>query len=196
MMLLGDVHAEANWLLRVLENILSITRISGTARIRKEEEAAEEVVSEAVQKFRRRFPDVTVKVRVPNTLLFVPMDAILIEQVLINLMENAAKHASNMTQIEVSVTQEDEAAHFYVADDGDGIPKELLPIIFDGMIHSGETDTTARNMGIGLSVCKAIVIAHQGRIYAKNLKKGGAQFCFSLPLEEKKNEDSGESADY
>lgn len=196
MMLLGDVRDEANWLLRVVENILSITRIGGTAQIRKEPEAAEEVVSEAVQKFRRHYPTAAVKVRVPNALLFVPMDAVLIEQVLINLMENAVKHAVHMTQIEVSVTQEDDRAYFYVTDNGDGIPKALLPVIFDGMLNSAETDTTSRNMGIGLSVCRAIVLAHQGKIFASNLKKGGAQFCFALPLEEEHHENSGESADY
>lgn len=195
MLLLGDVHDEANWLLRVVENILSITRIGGTAQIRKEPEAAEEVVSEAVQKFRRHFPDTTVKVRVPDALLFVPMDAILIEQVLINLMENAVKHASGMTQIEVSVTKEDGSAKFSVTDNGTGIPKDQLPVIFDGMFHSEEQDTTGRNMGIGLSVCKAIVSAHHGKITAKNLKKGGAQFCFTLPLEDTKHENTGESAD-
>lgn len=194
-LLLTDVHEEANWLLRVVENILSVTRIGGSAQIRKEPEVAEEVVSEAVQKFRRRYPDATVKVRVPNALLFVPMDAVLIEQVLINLMENAVKHAEHMTQIEVSVTQEDGFARFYVTDDGDGIRKDLLPVIFDGMIYSEETDTTSRNMGIGLSVCKAIVVAHHGSIRAKNLKNGGAQFRFSLPLEEDSHEDSGEDSD-
>lgn len=195
MVLLGDVRDEANWLLRVVENILSITRMGGTAKISKEEEAAEEVVSEAVQKFRRRYPGANVKVRVPNTLLFVPMDAVLIEQVLINLMENAVKHAVNMTQIEVTVTQDGENASFSVSDDGEGIPKELLPVVFDGMIHSEETDSASRNMGIGLSVCKAIVIAHQGKITAKNMKKGGAQFTFTLPLEEENYENPGESAD-
>lgn len=195
MVLLGDVRDEANWLLRVVENLLSITRMGGTAQISKEPEAAEEVVGEAVQKFRRRFADANVKVRVPNTLLFVPMDAVLIEQVLINLMENAVKHAANMTQIEVSVTQEGENACFYVTDDGDGIDPALLPELFDGLFHAEEPDTASRNMGIGLSVCKAIVTAHGGKITAKNLKKGGAQFCFVLPLEEETYEDPGENSD-
>lgn len=195
MTLLSDVRDEANWLLRVVENILSITRMGDEAQIAKEYEAAEEVVGEAVQKFRRHYPNALVKVRVPNTLLLVQMDAILIEQVLINLMENAVKHAANMTQIEVSVAHKDAAAHFYVTDDGDGVPKHLLPVIFDGMVHTDNTDSASRNMGIGLSVCKALVEAHHGKISAVNLKKGGAQFCFTLPLEEQAYENSGESVD-
>lgn len=195
LLLLGDVHDEANWLLRVVENILSVTRIGGTARIRKEPEAAEEVVSEAVQKFRRHFPDASVRVRVPKALFFVPMDAVLIEQVLNNLMENAVRHAAGMTQVEVAVTKEDGFAKFSVTDDGAGIPKELLPVIFDGMLNAETQDSAGHNMGIGLSVCKAIVTAHQGKIYAKNLKKGGAQFCFTLPLEDTDYEDPGEDTD-
>ena len=187
--LLTDIHEEANWLLRVVENLLSVTRIGGTAQIRKENEVAEEVISEAVQKFRRHFPNAAVKVRVPEEMLFVPMDAMLIEQVLNNLMENAVRHAEGMTQIEVTVTKEEDFARFYVTDDGKGISKALLPVIFDGTVHTSGTDTVGRNMGIGLSVCKSIVTAHQGTISAKNIKKGGAQFCFALPLEGQTYED-------
>ena len=182
--LLTDIHEEADWLLRVVENILSVTRIGGAAQIRKEAEMAEEVVSEAVQKFRRHFPSAAVRVSVPDAMLFVPMDAMLIEQVLNNLMENAVKHAEGMTRIEVTVTKEDSFACFYVTDDGKGIPQALLPVIFDGTIRTDESNSAGRNMGIGLSVCKAIVVAHKGEISAKNLKKGGAQFRFALPLEE------------
>ena len=71
----------------------------------------------------------------------------------------------------------------------------MLPVIFDGMLYSAETDTSSRNMGIGLSVCKAIILAHDGKITAKNLKKGGAQFCFALPLKEASHENSREDSD-
>ena len=88
-----------------MENLLSITRISDTqtAQITKEPEAAEEVLGEAVRKFRKRFQQIKVTVEAPDTLLLVPMDPILIEQVLSNLMENAAIHGETTTQVRVSV---------------------------------------------------------------------------------------------
>ena len=95
--LLVDVRDDAQWLIRVVENLLSITRIGNeSAKITKEPEAAEEVLDEAVRKFRKRFPAVSVEVHVPDELLLVPMDAILIMQVLSNLMENAAKKTAGV----------------------------------------------------------------------------------------------------
>ena len=90
--LLTDIRTEAQWLVGVVENLLSVTRISGASNIHKELEAGEELLSAASVKFRKRFPEITVAIRAPEELLMIPMDAILIEQVLINLMENAALH--------------------------------------------------------------------------------------------------------
>ena len=120
--LLKNANEEAQWLIRVVENLLSITRISGgeQAYITKEPEAAEEVLGEAVRKFRKRFPQVTVTVKAPDTLLMVPMDPILIEQVLANLMENAVIHGKYTTELQISVQQEDSWARFDVKDNGWG----------------------------------------------------------------------------
>lgn len=183
--LLEDARGEAQWLIRVVENLLSITRIGDDqAHITKEREAAEEVMGEAVRKFRRRFPGDTVSVEAPEDLLLVPMDPILIEQVLSNLLENAAIHGKTTTRIRLSVCAEEGFARFSVRDNGGGIPEKELPSLFDGTLKHSETASGdgKRNMGLGLSVCLAIVRAHGGTMEAKNLA-AGAEFIFSLPLE-------------
>ncbi|WP_338148946.1 sensor histidine kinase [Dysosmobacter acutus] len=187
--LLEDARDEAQWLIRVVENLLSITRIGDAqAQITKEPEAAEEVLGEAVRKFRKRFPSVCVRVEAPDELLLVPMDAILIEQVLSNLLENAVFHGETTTSILLSVQSEGRYARFSVADNGCGIPEKELSTLFDGTLKRSETASGdgKRNMGLGLSVCLAIVRAHNGTMDAKNLDRG-AEFSFRLPLFEEES---------
>ena len=182
--LLEDVRDDAQWLIRVVENLLSITRIgSDQASIAKSPEAAEEVLGEAARKFRRRFPQVSVSVTAPESLLMVPMDPILIAQVLSNLLENAVLHGGTTTAISLSVQKEGDFARFSVRDNGRGIPESALPTLFDGTMKHSETPTSdgKRNMGLGLSVCLAIVRAHGGTMEAHNLETG-AEFSFRLPL--------------
>ena len=182
--LLEDVRDDAQWLIRVVENLLSITRIgSDQASIAKSPEAAEEVLGEAARKFRRRFPRVSVSVTAPESLLMVPMDPILIAQVLSNLLENAVLHGGTTTAISLSVQKEGDFARFSVRDNGRGIPESALPTLFDGTMKHSETPTSdgKRNMGLGLSVCLAIVRAHGGAMEARNLETG-AEFSFRLPL--------------
>ncbi len=184
---LEDAREEAQWLIRLVENLLSITRMGDpSSQLSKQEEAAEEVLGEAARKFRKRFPHIRVAVSVPDELLLVPMDAILIEQVLGNLLENAAIHGETTSQINLSVHREGQDAVFSVRDNGCGIPPKELPRLFDGTLGHSETPSGdgKRNMGLGLSVCMAIVRAHGGTMQAKNLS-GGAEFTFRLPLSEK-----------
>lgn len=185
--LIGQVREDAQWLMRLVENILSITRMNnGPVQIKKSPEAAEEIAAEAVSKFRARFPETHVSVSVPPELVMVPMDAVLVEQVLINLMENAVLHGRHVTLIELSVCCEGSDAVFSVADDGCGIDPRILPRLFEEMFpHAQELrGDVRRNMGIGLSVCMSIVRAHGGRMTAENRKEGGARVSFALPLEE------------
>ena len=167
-----------------METLLSITRIGDEqARITKEPEAAEEVLGEAVRKFRRRFPSITVSVSVPDALLLVPMDPILIEQVLANLLENAAVHGKTTTDIHVSLQEEDGFARFSVQDNGQGLPGKNAAGLFDAAAkpRPNAAGDGKRNMGLGLSVCRAIVRTHGGTIDAKNLPQG-AEVSFCLPV--------------
>ena len=180
---------DAQWLVRVVENLLSITRMGEDTRITKQSEAAEEVLGEVARKFRKHYPGVKISVAVPDELLIVPMDAILIEQVMTNLLENAVRHGKNTTHIALSVHQDGENAVFAVQDNGGGIPPKLLPVLFSGTLRHSDTPTGdgKRNMGLGLSVCNAIVRAHGGTMHAQN-KDGGAEFTFCLPMIEKEPE--------
>lgn len=183
--LIGHVREDAQDLMRMVENILSITRIrDGEVRIVKEPEAAEEIAAEAVQKFRKRFEQIPVRVNVPDELLMVPMDAMLIEQVIINLMENVVVHASKATGIDLSIRREGNMAVFAVTDDGEGVDEKILPGLFEEMFpHAQEMRGDGRrNMGIGLSACMSIVRAHEGQMHAENLPQGGARIAFMLPI--------------
>jgi len=169
--LIDHVRDDAQWLMRLVENILSITRIKDNAvQLKKYPEAAEEIVSEAVTKFRKN-RDMPVSVRVPDELLMVPMDATLIEQVLVNLMENVYIHAEGATKIEVGISRTgDNKALFCVEDDGKGIDKEILPKLFEELFPHAKDNRAdgRRSMGIGLSACMSIVKAHGGDMHAEN----------------------------
>ena len=103
--LLGSIKDDSQWLIRMVENLLSITRVGGeNASIQKSPEAVEEVVADAVGKFRRLFPDINVRIELPEDVLFVPMDAVLICQVFTNLLENAAMHGGGTRNITVSAS--------------------------------------------------------------------------------------------
>lgn len=196
--LLSDIKADAEWLIRMVENLLSVTKLrEGSSNLQKGPEVAEEIVAEAVAKYKKRWMRMieagketdgvktampTVTVKVPDEFLLIPMDALLIEQVIINLVENAAFHAKGAKNIWLSVYNDAKTATFEVVDDGAGIAPELIDHIFDGYRTSGSD--TGRDMGIGLSVCKSIIAAHGGTMHAENTENAGARFTFTLPLEE------------
>lgn len=122
---------------------------------------------------------------IPEEFVSIPMDTMLIEQVLMNLLENAVFHAKGMKNLELKVQTRGQWAVFRVEDDGCGISEERLPKLFTGKLDSeAPTDTGRSNMGIGLNVCSAIIKAHGGEIWANNREKGGAVFCFKLEMEE------------
>lgn len=186
--LLEDVKSDAEWLIRMVENLLSVTRIENgkqNPKLKKTPEAVEEIVSEVVTKFRKRFPNIKVNISIPDHVLFVPMDAVLIEQVLYNLFENAVIHGERTENIRLSVTEQLNNAVFVVDDDGCGISDEILPRLFTDYFDRASIShyREKRNMGIGLSVCMTIIKAHDGNMTAKNNDKGGASFKFVLPLE-------------
>lgn len=181
------IHKDADWLHSLVENILSLTRLQdGKLTITKQLEAAEEVVGGAVRHILKRYPGYEITVAVPEEVLLVPMDAKLIEQVLINLLDNAIKHTPPDREIKITVSQEDNLAVFSVADSGCGIAASDLPNIFQMFYttHSGKADAQ-RSVGLGLPICEAIIKAHEGMIEGHNRAGGtGAEFIFTLPKEE------------
>lgn len=188
--LLNEINKDARWLVRMTENILSVTKFSASdVALKKTEEVVDEIISSAIVKFRRNYPQMPVSVRRPEQILLVPMDATLIEQVLINLFENVVMHAETATRITLSIQPHDDRVNIEVSDNGTGIPPSVLPRIFDGYhsISPQSTSDRRRNMGIGLSVCNSIIRAHGGAMRAYNNSEGGASFSFWLPSEEDSN---------
>ncbi len=181
-----EIHNDADWLHSLVENILSLTKIQdGKLALKKHPEAVEEVVGGAVHHILQRTPEREIIINIPDELILVPMDAKLIEQVLINLLENAIKHTPLENEISISVYKDNKNATFIVADKGAGISDEDLPKIFQMFYTSNSRHVDAQNgIGLGLVICEAITKAHGGNITAKNRADGkGAEFIFTLPME-------------
>ncbi len=186
LMLLGEIQQDSEWLIRMVENLLSVTRIdSSKVQLAKRPTVLEELIDAVLVKFRKRCPNQQIQIEIPEDLVIIPMDAMLIEQVLINILENAVDHAIGMTSLSLTVTTENNFAMFRISDNGCGIPTDRIDRIFTGYFDrdTAPADGSRRNMGIGLSVCAAIIKAHGSEIYAENNKSGGASFFFSLKLE-------------
>lgn len=185
--LMEDVQADAQWLIRMVENLLSVTRIDGQrVKVAKTPTVLEELIDSVLIKFHKRCPEQEVELRIPEEFISIPMDAVLIEQVLLNLLENAVIHARGMEHLILEVRTQQDQARFSIRDDGCGISPERMENLFTGYLDRQEspTDGSRNNMGIGLSVCATIIKAHGSEICAANLKSGGAEFSFCLEMEE------------
>ncbi|MBQ2705302.1 MAG: DUF4118 domain-containing protein [Agathobacter sp.] len=185
--LLGEINEDSQWLIRMVENLLSVTRIDNSVtKLAKDTVVLDELIDSVIVKFSKHYPKQKVNVNMPEEFMSIPMDPILIQQVLMNIMENAVVHAKGLTEIDLTVRRENNSVVFEVTDDGCGIPEDRLYHLFTGYLERDEnipTDGSRNNMGIGLSVCSTIIKAHGGTIYAKNRPEGGALFGFSLELE-------------
>lgn len=181
-----SIKEDSEWLIRMVENLLSVTRIdNGRVKLIKTPTVLEELIDAVILKFKKRYPDQKIELDLPDELVIIPMDAILIEQVLINILENAVHHAKGFTRLSLSVSVTDGTAIFTVSDNGCGIDREKLDGIFTGYCGRQDdgADTRKRNVGIGLSVCSTIVKAHGGSITAENSEEGGAVFRVTLSTE-------------
>ena len=181
------IKEDAEWLIRIVENLLSITRIDNSkVKLLKTSTVLEELIDSVIIKFKKRYPSQSIEIDIPEELVLIPMDAILIEQVIINILENAVHHAKGFTKLSLRVFTIGNKAIFEIADDGCGIDKDKLDTLFSGYNPklTQVYDTQKRNLGIGLSVCASIIKAHGGNITAENAKTGGAVFRFSLSTQE------------
>ena len=184
--LLSDVCGDAQWLVRMVENLLSVTRIDADrVQLAKNDTVLEELIDTVLVKFRKHYPEQTVQLEIPDDFVSIPMDAMLISQVLMNLLENAVFHAKGMKHLRLRVEVRYGWAYFHVEDDGCGIPEEKLSKLFTGMLDSeAPTDLSRSSMGIGLSVCSAIIKAHGGDIWARRRPTGGTEVGFRLEMED------------
>ena len=181
------IKEDSEWLVRMVENLLSITRIdTGAVKIFKTPTVLEELIDSVVLKFKKRYPEQKVEIEIPTDMVLIPMDAILIEQVIVNILENAVQHAIGMTKLTLRVFTLGNRAVFEIKDNGCGIAPDRLDQIFTGYYTTNTdlADSQRRNAGIGLSVCTTIIKAHGGDIKAENIKTGGAVFRFALDTED------------
>ncbi|HWC73529.1 MAG TPA: sensor histidine kinase KdpD [Gemmatimonadales bacterium] len=180
--LLQSILDEANRMNRLIGNLLDMIRVeSGALQVQKDWEPLEEPVGVALIRLGDRLKQHPVRVELPPDLPLVPMDGVLIEQVFVNLLENAAKYTPPSTPIDISAEQTNGVVRVDVLDRGPGIPPGEERNIFE-KFYRAANEGPATGIGLGLTICRGIVTAHGGRIWAENRAGGGAAFHFTLPL--------------
>lgn len=181
--LLRSVYDEVERLNRLVNNLLDMMRLeSGAVVVKKEWYLLEEVVGTALAHMGKRLQGRSVSTRLPAELSLVQLDAVLIDQVLVNLLDNAVKYTPAGSPIELSASQEDSTVRIEVADRGPGIPAGDGQRVFE-KFYRGHT-ASIRGVGLGLAICRAIVEAHGGTIWVENRPGGGATFRFTLPAKD------------
>ena len=185
----GDIYDDSMWLIDLVENLLSVTRIEeGRMQIRQSAELVDEVIREALKHTGQSRTGRTIKVEEEDELILAKMDARLIVQVLINLIGNAVKYTPQGTDITVQVKKEkteNSQVIISVCDLGDGIPDDRKERVFD-MFYTGSDQVadSRRSLGLGLGLCRSIINAHGGKIWISDNIPHGAVVTFTLPAEE------------
>ena len=179
----GDIYDDAMWLINLVENLLSVSRLEeGRMQIHLTTELMDEVVAEALRHISRRSSAYRLDVQSGEDYLLARIDARLIVQVLINIIDNAIKYTPSGSEIRIRWRRQGDFILVSVADNGPGIPDEAKPRIFD-MFYSGANKVvdSRRSLGLGLSLCKSIVTAHGGTISVSDNQPNGTVFTFTLP---------------
>jgi two-component system sensor histidine kinase KdpD len=179
--LLESVRDEAERLNRLVQNLLEMTRLeSGAIQLHKDWHPIEEVVGAALGRLAKTLGTRRVTVNIPPDLPLVKIDDVLIEQVFVNLLDNAVKYTPPDSAIRIIVTATDQSVTAEVADHGPGLPKGQEALVFEKFYRAAPEGR--RGAGLGLAICRGVVLAHGGRIWAHNLPEGGVAFLFTLPL--------------
>lgn len=186
MQIYGDIYDDSMWLIKLVENLLSVTRIEdGRMDLRMSAELMDEVIAEAMRHTDRNRDGRKIEVSSNEEFILGKMDARLIVQVVINLVDNAVKYTPEGAQIRIHTGKKDGMVVVSVSDTGPGIPDEQKSKVFD-MFYTG-TNRAAdgrRSLGLGLGLCRSIIRAHGGEIWVSDNKPQGAVFTFTLPAEE------------
>jgi two-component system sensor histidine kinase KdpD len=179
--LIQTIHEEANHLNEIIRNVLDMTRLeSKTIKVKKEWQSLEEIVGVALNRLSEKLKDRDFRIVIPGDLPLVRFDPLLIEQVFVNLLDNALKYTPAATPLELKAEIREESLLMELVDRGPGLPAGNEERIFDKFVRGVGTAT---GIGLGLTICRAIVKAHGGHIWAENRPGGGAVFRFTLLLE-------------
>lgn len=184
--LYADIYDDSMWLINLVENLLSVTKIEdGKLNIHLQAELLDELVTEALAHISRKKMEHTILYQACDDIILVKVDARMIMQIIINIVDNAIKYTQKESQIIISTKKEGNRAIVSISDNGPGIPDEMKPFIFD-MFYSGTKNVadSRRSLGLGLSLCQSIIIAHGGELKLSDNIPHGAVFTFSLPIEE------------
>ena len=180
------IYDDSFWLLNLVENLLSVTRIEdGGMKIKKQADMLEDLIEEALKHISRRSREFSIRVSMEDEMQLVNVDSRLILQVIINIVDNAVKYTTPGGEIVISTKKEKSFVHVQIADNGNGIPDEDKPHIFE-MFYTANNEITdsKRSLGLGLALCKSIINAHGGKIMVYDNKPKGAVFDFTVPAEE------------
>jgi len=178
--LIVSIGDEADRLNRLVRNLLDMTRLeAGAVDVQREWQPLEEVVGAALTRLDNQLADRVITTQLPPSLPLVPIDGVLIEQVLVNVLENALKYTPPTSSITVGAFADGSGVTVEVADRGPGVPSGDEARVFDKFYRAQDG---GRGVGLGLAICRAIVEAHGGRIWVENRPDGGAVFRFTLPL--------------
>jgi two-component system sensor histidine kinase KdpD len=180
--LLDSIMEESQRMNRLIRNLLDMIRVeTGSLQVQKEWQPLEDAIGVALIRLDERLREHPVEVRLPRDLPLVPLDAVLLEQVFINLLENAVKYTPAGTPVEVSAVAGPGVVTVSVADRGPGLPPGEAERVFE-KFYRGADAAPGKGVGLGLTISRGIVMAHGGRIWAENRPSGGAVFRFTLPL--------------
>jgi len=181
--LITTIYEEAEHLNAIIRNILDMTRLeSGAITVKKEWQSPEEIIGAVLNRFSEKLKDHPVSTNLPSDLPLVPFDPLLIEQVLMNLLDNAVKYTPPGTPLDLYASIKGDNLQIELADRGPGITSGEEKRIFEKFVRGS---VSRGGIGLGLTICKAIIDAHGGRIWAENRPGGGAVFRFTLPIGEK-----------
>ena len=181
-----DIYDDAQWLTGLVENLLSITKIAdGSVKLRLSDQVVDDIVSEALRHIDRRSAEHHITVDCGDEPLLVRVDAGLIMQVLINLVNNAVKYTPAGSNIRITAIPRENMAEICVSDNGPGIPDELKEHVFEMFFTGGNPiGDSRRSLGLGLTLCQAIIHAHNGEMTLKDNSPHGCIFSFTVPLSE------------
>ena len=188
MQIYTDIFDDSEWLISLVENLLSVTRIEeGRMNFNKSIELVDEITEEALRHIGRKSTEHKISVIHKDELLLANADAKLIVQVLINLIDNAIKYTPVGSEIKVITEKKNGYASISVIDNGNGIPDNIKPHVFE-MFYTGDNRIadSRRSLGLGLALCKSIIGAHGGELTLTDNQPQGCNFTFTLPLGEVK----------
>lgn len=193
-----SIYDDSMWLANLVENLLSVSRIeNGTIRLKMEPELLEEVFQEALTHLDRKAKEHTITVELPDDMLMAKMDARLIVQVVINIVNNAIKYTPPGSHVQVSARKRGESVEVRIADGGPGISDEAKAKLFDMFYTANNARGDGRRgLGLGLSLCRSIVQAHGGSITVEDNYPKGAIFSFTLPLAEVNTDEQTSNLDH